>query len=173
MSVRYRYAELRADGDLSLSGVALAYGDVAELPWGRERIDAGAFGDVSGLDVRLDVQHQREEPLARTGGGGLELDDDNRSLRVRAELVDTQRARDTMALVRAGVLRGLSVEFMPTQSRFESDLEVIEKAELRAVGVVDRGAYPQSVIDAAKRSREFVLARRRQLSYSLPRGYVF
>ena len=39
-----RYVELRADADgRVLRGVAVTYGDVASLPFGRERIEAGAF----------------------------------------------------------------------------------------------------------------------------------
>ena len=107
--MRYREAEsLEADGQLRLSGVAVRYGEEAgppRLPF-RERIEPGAFGDVSRLDAVLNVQHRRDRALARTGGGGLTLTDGPDALRYAADLPDTQESRDAVTLVRRRVLRG-------------------------------------------------------------------
>ncbi|WP_419936910.1 HK97 family phage prohead protease [Candidatus Palauibacter sp.] len=145
-------ARLRADDDrLRLSGVVLPYGTEARIPGGRERIMAGAFGDVSALDVVLNVHHDRGRPLARTGGGGLRFSDSDVSLDLEATLPETREAEDVVRLVRAGVLRGLSVEFMPTrEERVRDVLEVLE-ARLLGVGVVDRPAYPAATVSARRR----------------------
>ena len=45
---------------------------------------------------------------------------------MRAVLPDTAAARDTLTLVRSGVLRGLSVEFQALEERAEGDLRIIE-----------------------------------------------
>ena len=67
-----RYVELRFEGENVVSGTMMRYGDTARLPWGEdERFERGAFGDVSQLDFRLNVQHERQAIVARTGGGGL------------------------------------------------------------------------------------------------------
>ncbi len=67
--VCYRYVDLRFDGERTISGVALRYGDTATLPWGaKERFQAGAFGPIGNSDVILNVQHSRGRPIARTGG---------------------------------------------------------------------------------------------------------
>ena len=151
--MRYREAEsLEADGQLRLSGVAVRYGEEAgppRLPF-RERIEAGAFGDVSRLDAVLNVQHRRDRALARTGGGGLVLTDGPDALRYAAELPDTQESRDAVTLVRSGVLRGASVEFAPYPGgeRQVGGVNVVERARLAGIGVVDSPAYVGATVEA-------------------------
>ena len=142
-----RYTELRQEGR-RLSGVAIRYGEIGQSPFGPERFEAGAFQPLG--DVILNVQHERGRPLARTGAG-LILDDDETALQVRADLPGTTEADNTLALVKAGVLKGLSIEFKALQERSESDLRIVEKAVLKAVGVVDSGAYPGSNVEARRR----------------------
>ena len=141
-----RFFELRFDeAERRVSGTAIRYGDVATLPWGeKERFEAGAFGEVAGSDVMLNVQHDRSLPIARTTGGSMRLIDTGSSLNIEAILPDTTMANDAVTNVRAGILRGLSIEFAPEQTRMESDTIVVEKATLRGIGVVDRPAYPKS-----------------------------
>ena len=140
------YSELRVDGN-RLSGTCLRYGDTATIGGISERFERGAFGDVAALDVVLNRQHSRERPLARSGAG-LTLSDSPTSLTMAAELIDTADARDTLALVRAGVLRGLSIEFRSVRERIEAGVRVIESARLTGLGVVDRAAYPESTVQA-------------------------
>ena len=53
-------------------------------------------------------------------------------------LPDTTEGRDVATLVRDGVLRGFSVEFRATRDRIEGgNVRVVERAELRALSVVD------------------------------------
>ena len=148
-----RYAELRQGPGRTLEGVAIRYGDVAALPWGQERFEPGAFGEVATGDVILNVAHDRARPIARTGGGGLALADSADALTIRADLPVTREADDALALVRAGVLRGLSVEFLPIAERTEGTTRVIERATLAAIGLVDTGAYPGSTVEARRRKR--------------------
>ena len=150
MSLERRFCELRAEGRV-LEGTALRYGDVASFSWGRERIERGAFSPVG--DVILNMQHQRVEPLARTGGGGLELIDTPEALRVRASLPETQAANDALTLIRAKVLRGLSVEFHAREERQEGGVRIIERAQLVGVGVVDTPSYSKSVVEARARRK--------------------
>ena len=153
-----RYAELRASGN-TLHGIAVQWGAEAAMPWGKERIDAGAFGDdVAALDVVLNLQHQRDRPLCRTGGGGLELRDANGGLEVRATLPDTQDGNDAALLVRRNVLRGLSVEFVCEADRHEGDTRIVERASLLGIALVDRPAYPRALVSA----RTLALQRQRR-----------
>ena len=143
--VQRRYCELRFDGDRTLSGVVMEYGDTAEMPWGdKERFEPGAFGNVSSLDVILNVQHQRDRMIGRTGGGGLTLDDSGSVLKMSATLPNTQDANDVIELIKTRVLRGLSVEFIPVSWCTEDDVLIISKADLKGLGVVDRPAYGKS-----------------------------
>lgn len=142
--------EVRASGALTLSGLALPWGEVAHPPAvpEPERFRRGAFGDLASVDAILNRQHERGSPLARTGGGGLVLEDGDDGLRLRAHLPDTAEARDTVALVRAGVLRGLSVEFTVRREERENGVRTIAGATLYGVAVVDSGAYQGASVEA-------------------------
>ena len=138
-------AELRAEGSgRRIAGRVLTYGETARLPFGSERWEAGAVREAPGGAI-LNLHHRRDRPLARTGGGGLTLEDGPEALRMVADLPFTRDGDDALALVRAGVLRGLSVEFAPTAERNESGVRVIEGATVFGVGLVDRPAYPSSL----------------------------
>lgn len=142
-----RFTDIRAEGR-TLSGTVIRYGDEARLPWGREVIRSGAFGDVRAQDVILNRQHDRALPLARTGGGGLFLEDGAEALSVRAELPETRDSDDVLTLIRQGVLRGLSLEFTAKEESYEGDLRIISRAALQGVAVVDKPAYPSSLVQA-------------------------
>lgn len=143
----FEFREMPNENDRVIEGVALRYGEVAELPIGRETFERGAFGDIG--DVILNVQHDRSRPLARTGGGGLELIDDD-ELSVRAVLPQTRDADDVLELINQRVLRGLSIEFRQAKGRFAMeggrDVLRISSAVLTGVGVVDRPAYEKSIL---------------------------
>ena len=144
-----RYCELRADfAERRLKGVAMRYGDIGQVGSFRERFEAGAFGDLATADVTLNAQHQRTVPLARTGGGGLVLVDTNLELRISATLPETRAADDVLALVKASVLRALSIEFFATRERRESGIRVVTRAVLGGVSVVDTGAYAGATVAA-------------------------
>ena len=139
--------ELRQDGNV-LTGRLITYGEVSETF--QERFLPGCFGDVGRLDVILNVMHDRGRPIARTGAG-LVLTDSPQSLDMRAELPNTQEARDTHEMVRAGILRGLSVEFLATREDYTAGIRSISHALLGAFGVVDSAAYVGSMVEARAR----------------------
>ena len=147
MATELRFTELRAAAEgRTLSGNVVVYREVSTgLPW-REQIEPGAFQPLG--DVRLNLQHQRTVLLARTGGGGLVLEDGPEALRMRAELPETTAASDTLALVRAGVLRGLSVEMHPRQEHQVNGVRSISKARLSGLSVVDSGAWDGARVEA-------------------------
>ena len=139
------------DGPGILSGVAMRFGDTAVLPWGRERFEPGSLSaDPDG--VILNVQHDRGRPLSRFPDGGLELEFRADALEVRAAVADTTDGRDAVALVRAGVLRGLSVEFRADAERLVDGVRVVTRARLSGIAVVDDGAYDAATV-AAERAR--------------------
>ena len=148
-NIEKRFCEVRAEARTrTLTGTAIKYGDTATFAWGRERIEPGAFAPLG--DAILNAQHDRTTPLARTDGGGLTLLDSEAALEIRAELPPTRAADDVLALVRAKVVRGLSVEFVALQERSEANVRVIERARLVGIGVVDTPAYPASAIEARR-----------------------
>ena len=114
-----RRYELDFDEGRKVAGCALRYGETTEFPWGvKERIEPGAFGSLANADVILTVMHDRDRPLARTGGGGLKLLDSAQELRIEAQLDDEDTDdKDTLLKVRRKVFRGLSVSFIPEKIR--------------------------------------------------------
>ena len=143
-----RYSELRQEGARLLSGVAVRYGEIATgVPW-KERFERGAFGNVDGLDVFADVQHERGRLLARTGGGGLVLQDGPEALRLAVDVPETREGDDALTLVRKGVLRGWSVQFRALQEHQDGAVRAIDRARLTRIGLVDVPAYPGSIVEA-------------------------
>lgn len=162
--------EVRAEEGRRVSGTAMRYGAVAEIPGiGRERFEARAFGALDQADVILNVQHSRAEPVARTGGGGLELEDGPDALTFRAELLDTTVGRETVMKVRAGILRGASIEFRAVRERREAGVRVIQAATLSNIALVDRPAYDASTI--AAREEELAHPSDQDLLERTRRGY--
>ena len=139
-----RAFELRQQGARTLTGIAMRYGNVANMLLGGERFESGAFGNVEAADVILNFQHERPRPLARTGGGGLTLLNDQRRLLMRAELPNTTDADDALELVKTKVLRGFSIEFFAREEHFEGRVRVVTQADLVGLALVDRPAYSDS-----------------------------
>lgn len=169
--IETRHFELRQSGERSVSGICMRYGSRASLPFGEEMFSAGAFGDLSQADIILNRQHIREMPLARTKDsadddyGRLILNDDERRLLVTADLPDTTEARDTMELVKAKILRGLSIEFEALEDRYEGSLRIIDRAIISGVGIVDRPAYADAQLRQLEKrfaSAGVVIPRRRR-----------
>ena len=144
--IERRYSPIEVEGR-NLRGVAITYREVARLPFGRETFEARAFGDVSGLDVRLNVQHNRDRLIARTPAT-LQLIDGPDALRVLATLPETREADDALTLVRAGVLRGLSPEFRAFDAPIIDGVRTVRRAGLLALGLVDQPAYLGSTVEA-------------------------
>ena len=140
----HRFAEFRAAEDGGgVSGVLLRYGDVATVGPFRERFEPGALQVAP--DVIANLQHDRGKPVARTDAGLIVKATADR---VTADLrfPDTVYGREARELVGAKILRGFSVEFRASKDRWEDKTRIIERAELVGFALVDRPAYPDSVI---------------------------
>ena len=112
---RSTVVELRAEGDgNTFVGYAAMFNSPSQpLPF-TERIAPGAFSKTLAnrkRDVRLYVNHNSDLVLASKRSGTLTLSEDDRGLRVQAELPDTTYAADLRALMRAGVVDRMSFGF--------------------------------------------------------------
>ena len=141
-------AELRAEGEGErlLAGLAVPYGTVAvDRP---ERFNPAAFADGLGGAV-LRAMHSRglSMPLAKTGAG-LELSDTAAGVEMRAELPPSSLGDDALALVRAGVLDSLSIEFVALREHREGGVRVIDRARLTGIAIVPAGAYAEAKVEA-------------------------
>ena len=129
----------------TISGVALTYGDEAAIGgWYHERFEEGAFAQIESRDITLNVAHDRRRPLARSGGGGLRIETRGKTIWIEAQIPNTQDGRDTIALAKRGVYRGLSIEFVPRVERMEGKVRIISRADMYGVGVVGTPAYSAS-----------------------------
>ena len=130
--VQRRFFDLRFDEqERRVSGTVMRYGDTATLPWGeKEKFEPGAFGEVAGSDVMLNVQHDRSLPIGRTTGGSMRLMDTGGALTVEATLPDTTIANDAFTNIRAGILRGFSASSsIPDETRMENDTIVVSEGD--------------------------------------------
>ena len=151
--IEYRFAEVEVrDAGAVVEGVAMPYGAVARIEGVfDERVEAGAFSGLG--DVTLNRMHERSDIIARTGGGGLVLDDSASRLHLRAD-VPEYRA-DVRDQVARRILRGLSVEMYVKSEDWPTPTErIIKAAELRAIALVDRAAYDSTTLSIAKRARD-------------------
>ena len=136
--------EIRTDGR-SLVGPAIRFGEVS--PDHRERFEPGAFALDDGRTRWLDVGHDRSIVIAHTDGGGLELRDTGEALEVTAHLAEIPAAMRALDDVKAGLLRGFSIEFDPIEELREGGIRVVTKALLAGIGLVRNPSYTGSVVE--------------------------
>lgn len=158
--------ELRAeDGGNTFSGYAALFDSPSEpLPF-VERIQRGAFARTlknRKKDVRLYVNHNSDLVLASKRSGTLRLMEDDRGLKVEADLPDTTTARDLRELMRAGVVDKMSFGFsVPRGGDAWSDdgsERTLKQVTLHEVSVVT-GFPAYEATTAAVRSLERLSAR--------------
>jgi HK97 family phage prohead protease len=156
--------------DGSIAGYASLFG---EIDASRDMVMPGAFNGTlrrRGLRrIPMLFQHDPAEPI----GVWLELREDHRGLFARGKLIpEVLRARELLALLRAGTADGLSIGFKTVKARVDPRTRVRRLAEidLWEISLVTfpllAGARVQSVsVSAAKengfRSRPLSLARTR------------
>ena len=138
MKLERRYADLSEIEGRTLSGLALPFEVETRVGTMRERFARGSVQSTG--EAVLNRQHQRAVPLAREPET-LTFDIREDGLWMSATLPETREADDTLALVKARVLRGLSVEFVAKRERNEGGVRVVEEATVYGLAVVDSGAY--------------------------------
>ena len=149
MELEFRFS---GESGLKISGIALQYGEVALIQGRPERFIAGSFGDLSQADILANIQHRRDRPIARTGGGGLELTDSADALRAEIDLPAGGLADELRDLLQRRILRGMSIEFTAHRERRAADntREVLQ-ASLFGISLVDRPAYSGSKVAEPRR----------------------
>ena len=107
----------RIEEDGTVEGYASLFG---EIDAARDMVMPGAFArTLKSRGIRrvpMLFQHDPAEPI----GVWLELYEDTRGLRARGRLIpDVARARELIALVRAGAVDGLSIGFRTVKGRID------------------------------------------------------
>jgi len=148
--VELRNIEVRAEGDMTITGYASVYDDEYDLGYFTERVAPGAFDGRLNDDVRLLINHEGM-PLARTTNGTLELSTDGRGLSYRAQLADTQEGRDLYKLIQRGDITQSSFAFTIDEDEWSSDrkLRTIKRVgRLYDVSPVTYPASPTTTVQA-------------------------
>lgn len=151
-TVAYSNLEFRAIGEgNTLIGYAAIFDSPSEpLPW-IEYVRRGAFTKTinDGADVRLLIDHEGV-PLARSKSGTLSLKEDDRGLRVEAELDPTNPdAARIMSAMRRGDISQMSFAFRTIKDSWNMDRTSRELREVQLfdVSVVTFPAYEATVAE--------------------------
>ena len=151
MKVESRAVEIRIEADAERRGPGILAGVL--MPYGQRAQDRAEVFDPGSLHwpsdgVLLREMHVRARPIARFVPEATEAE-----VRVKILLPDTTAGRDAAANVRAGVLKGLSVEFRSEKETVRDGVRVIQRASLVGAGLVDSGAYAGATVEARGKAR--------------------
>ena len=137
------------DDSFALSGFAFRYDELADLWYGKERMNPEIQIDVH-PECMLLRDHDAGKPLGKIGKN-LYFDNKKEGLYFKVDsLPNTQLASDTMELVNRGILTGLSVGFQAIKFHKEKEVTVWDKIELWELSVVAYPAYDSGRVDRAK-----------------------
>lgn len=154
-----RLTEVRVLEDtdkMIVEGYAVVFDSIADLGWSKEIIDRNAFNGCDMSDVSMKYNHEDNVLImARTRNNSLQLIIDDKGLKIRAELIDTQNNKDIYKMIQVGLLDKMSFAF--TVSNEDIDYEtntrrILAIDKLFDVSVVDVPAYNTTEIYA--RSKE-------------------
>lgn len=126
-----------------------------------ECIDRNALKEANMKDVPMKYNHDDSHLiLARTRNKSLQLEVDEKGLKVRAELLDTESNKDIYKMVRAGLLDKMSFAFTVGSQKIDRSGDIPKRTitgidRLFDVSVVDLPAYDQTSI-AVSRSLNLV-----------------
>jgi hypothetical protein len=155
-TIAYSNLEVRAENDgKTLIGYAAVWDSPSEFMGFTEFVKRGAFTKTlnDGADVRLLIDHDGV-PLARTKSGTMALEEDERGLRVEAELdpMNPDAAR-IMSAMKRGDLSQMSFAFRTIKDNWNPDRTVRELREVQLfdVSVVTFPAYEQTVAELRRK----------------------
>lgn len=159
--------ELRQDADkATFVGYAAVFNSDSEpLPF-VEQIRPGAFQRTLSArnNVKMFVNHEDTMPLASTRSGTLRLSEDDRGLRVEADMPNTTFARDLVELMRTKIVDSMSFGFhVPRGGDEWSDdgqRRFLNEIALREVSVVT--GFPAYEATSATIRKAQILAQRTQ-----------
>jgi HK97 family phage prohead protease len=149
--------EIRSEDDgMTFTGYASVFNSPSEDLGGFiEYVAPGAFKRSlqSRNEVKLLWNHDSGEPLASLRGGTMQLVEDERGLKVTAQLPNTTRGRDVAELLRTNVISEMSFGFNVIKDNWSRDgqTRTLESVRLFEVSVVSFGAYKAT--EAAVRSQ--------------------
>lgn len=136
---------------------------IGDEEWGfYESIDRNAFDGADMRDVPLKYNHEDTVPiLARTRNKSLELTVDDKGLKIRAELLDTQDGIDMYKRIKAGLIDKMSFAFTVADEAVEFNKD--DKIPHRKIKKFDR-IFDVSVVDTPAYEDTSIYARSLELA---------
>ena len=141
------------DGKMIIEGYAVVF-DSPATHYYTEIIDKNAFNGCDMKDVPLKYNHDDTHLiLARTRNNSLELLVDDKGLKIRAELIDTNSNIDIYKSIKAGLLDKMSFAFTVAEEEWNLKTEpatrtILKIDKLWDVSVVDTPFYDTTSIYA-------------------------
>ena len=153
------------ENKMIIEGYAAVYDSdtlIGDEEWGfYERIERGAFDKADMRDVPLKYNHADSVPImARTRNNSLVLTPDDKGLKIKAELLDTQDNRDMYKRIQAGLIDKMSFAFTV---REQDDLWEKGKPPRRTIKRFDR-IFDVSVVDTPAYEDTSIYARSKELA---------
>lgn len=154
-----RLTELRAlenEEKMIVEGYAVVFDSITDMGYRKELIDRNAFNGCDMSDVCMKYNHEDNVLImARTRNNSLQLIIDDRGLKIRAELLDTQNNKDIYKMIKARLLDKMSFSF--TVSSEDIDYET----DTRRVTGIDK-LYDVSVVDVPAYDTTEIFARNKE-----------
>ena len=152
MEIETRHIEMRLDdAEGTIRGIAVPYGQAANIGGAyEERFAPGAIRSVE--DVKIYYGHQHDDlPIGRV----IEGRDTEEGFEIVAKLTKgVQRADETLALMRDGVLNRFSVGFVPVEQTRDGNVVTRTLVDLKEVSVVSFPAYSGAEITQVREEQE-------------------
>ena len=152
-------AEVRAldtEDKMVVEGYAVVFENTTDLGYIKEVIDRNAFNECDMSDVCMKYNHEDNVLImARTRNDSLQLIVDDKGLKIRAELIDTQNNKDLYKMIQARLLDKMSFAFTVKEEEMDYSTDtrrILKIDKLFDVSVVDVPAYDATDIYA--RSKE-------------------
>lgn len=161
-TIAYSNLEVRSEGNgNTLVGYAAIFDSPSEPMPFTEYVKRGAFSKTinDGADVRLLIDHEGV-PLARSKSGTLVLEEDDKGLRVEAELdPNNPDAARIMSAMKRGDLNQMSFAFRTIKDSWNTDRSVRELREVQLfdVSVVTFPAYEETVAELRSASAPVIV----------------
>ena len=144
-------AEMEANQPMIVEGYAVVYDTPQTYQFGDETYtETIVRGALDNADMRRTVMRYNHDDsvfaLARTKNGSLQMMSDDRGLKIRAELIDTQSNRDVYKMIRSGLIDEMSFAFTVAQGgdswTYSDDFKTVSR-DITAIDVV----YDVSAVD--------------------------
>jgi len=156
--------EVRSEDGMTLEGYAAVFNSRSENLGGfTETIAPGAFSQTlkARNDIKLLWNHDTSAVLGSTRAGTLQLREDEKGLRVTAELPDTNLGRDIAYLVKRGDIDSFSFGFSVNEDSWNSrgTERTLESVRLSEASLVSFPAYSATAGTAVVRGLDKIAKR--------------